>query len=183
MAARRSWLLRLPEIRQELTAVDAPVLDRPAFERLFHIRRRRAIQLMHFFGGYQSSQAFLIDRAVLLQQVEALEAGTEFAIEQARKQRLIDSIEKVRKQRAAAAVRIPVLSDAAGHSVASLPEGIRLEAGSLRVDFDGAEDLLGKLFSVAQAAADDFEVFRAAVDGSGNAGAGMTAAAAGDSSA
>ena len=44
------------------------------------VRRRRAIQLMHTFGGYQTGQALLIDRAELMRQLEALEAGAEFAI-------------------------------------------------------------------------------------------------------
>ncbi len=142
MAAKRLWLLRVPGIRQEVAALDVPVLDRILFERLFRVRRRRAIQLMHVFGGYQTGQALLIDRAGLLRQLEALEAGTEFAIEQGRRQRLLDSLEKVRRHRAAAAVRIPVEADAAERSVASLPPGICLQADSLRVDFHGAEDAI-----------------------------------------
>src|SRR5581483_10254969 len=96
-------------------------------------------------------------------------AGTEFAVEAARKQRLMDSIEKVRKHRAAAAVRILAAPDPVCHSITNLPQGIALEVGSLHVDFHGAEDLFGKLFWLAQAAADDFEVFRASAEGSGNA--------------
>jgi len=120
MAARRLWLLRLPEIRQEVATLDVPVVDRISFEHLFHVRRRRAIQLMHTFGGYQTGQALLIDRAELLRQLEALEAGAEFAIEQGRRQRLLDSLERVRRHRLAAAVRIPVDADTAERSVASL---------------------------------------------------------------
>ena len=124
----------------------------------------RAIQLMHTFGGYQTGLALLIDRAVLLQQLEALEAGTEFAIEHRRKQRLLDSLEKVRRHRAAAAVRIPVEAEAAERSVASLPAGIFLKVDSLRVEFRGAEDLLGKLYTLAQAASNDYEAFKTLVD-------------------
>ena len=42
--------------------MEVPVIDRAVFERIFGVRRRRAIQLMHYFGGFQSSQAYLIDR-------------------------------------------------------------------------------------------------------------------------
>jgi len=164
MAAKGSWLLRVPEICQDVAALDVPVVDRILFERLFHVRRRRAIQLMHTLGGYQTGQALLIDRAVLRQQLEALEAGTEFAIEHGRRQRLLDSLEKVRRHRAAATVRIPVASEAAERSVASLPAGIFLKADGLRVEFRGAEDLLGKLYTLAQAAGNDFEAFKALVD-------------------
>ena len=164
MAAKRSWLLRVPEIRQEVAALDVLVVDRISFERLFHVRRRRAIQLMHTFGGYQTGQALLIDRAELLRQLEALEAGAEFAIEQGRRQRLLDSLEKVRRHRAAAAVRIPVGAETAERSVARLPAGIVLQADSLRVDFRGAEDLLGKLYELAQTVGNDFESFKALVE-------------------
>jgi hypothetical protein len=164
MAARRSWLLTVGEIRQDVAALDVPVVDRILFERLFHVRRRRAIQLMHTFGGYQTGLALLIDRAVLLRQLEALEAGAEFAIEHGRKQRLLDSLEKVRKHRAAAAVRIPVEAEAEERSVYCLPAGIFLQAESLRVEFHGAEDLLSKLYELSQAVGNDFESFKAIVE-------------------
>ena len=165
MSMKKTWLLRLGEIRQDVAALGVPVLDRMLFERIFHVRRRRAIQLMHTFGGYQTGQALLIDRAVLLRQVEALEAGTEFAIEHGRKQRLFDSLEKVRRHRAAAAVRIPVDGVEAEPSVASLSAGICLQAGSLHVNFCGAEDLLTKLYELSQALGKDFETFKTVVEG------------------
>jgi hypothetical protein len=159
------WLLRVPAIRQELTSIQVPVLDRPMFEKLFRVKRRRAIQLMHYFGAYQTGQAMLIDRGALMIQLEALEAGTEFAIEHGRKQRLIDSLERARKLQAAAAVRIPVARESIGRSIVSLPDGVSLESGRLQVAFGGAEDLLAKLYAFARTAANDFEAFREIVNG------------------
>ena len=164
MAAKRQWLQRVPEIRQEVASLDVPVLDRALFERLFQVGWRRAIDLMHTFGSYQTGQALLIDRSTLLRQLEALEAGPEFAIERGRKQRLLDSLAKVRKHRAAAAVRIPVESDAEERSVAHLPAGIVLRPDSLHVDFRGAEDLLSKLYELSQAVGNDFDGFKALVE-------------------
>lgn len=164
MPTKKTWLLRVAEIRQDVAALDVPVVDRMLFERLFRVRRRRAIQLMHGLGGFQTGQALLIDRGVLLGQLEALEAGTEFALEYGRRQRLLDSLERARRHRAAAAVRIPVEADAAERSVAHLPAGIFLQADSLRVDFKGAEDLLGKLFELAQTVGNDFQSFKALVE-------------------
>jgi hypothetical protein len=163
---KKTWLLRVSEFRQDLLALDVPVLDRPMFERLFHLRRRRALQLMNSLGGYQTGQALLIERVVLLRQLEALEAGAEFAIERGRQQRLQESLERIRRHRAAAAVRIPVPAGVAGRSVAGLPEGICLAPGSLHVNFTGAEDLLAKLYGLAQAAGNDFEDFKLRVEGS-----------------
>ena len=85
MPTKKTWLLQLITICEELTAMDVPVIDRAVFERLFGVRRRRAIQLMHFFGGYQAGRTFLLDRLALLRQLEPLEASAEFALEQRRR--------------------------------------------------------------------------------------------------
>ena len=106
----------------------------------------------------------LIDRAELVRRLETLEAGGELAIAQGRRQRLLDSLEKVRRHRAAAAIRIPTEGDATDRSVACLPAGICLLPGSLQVDFRGAQDLLSKLFQLARALSDDFESFQALVN-------------------
>jgi allophanate hydrolase subunit 1 len=42
-----------------LEACALPVLDRASFEQEFGLRRRRAIELMHGFGGYQAGRTFL----------------------------------------------------------------------------------------------------------------------------
>jgi hypothetical protein len=56
-------------------------------------------------------------------------------------------------------VRIPVPPDLL---LSSLSPGVALEAGHLHIAFTGTEDLLGKLFELAQAASNDFDRFRAA---------------------
>ena len=66
MPMKKMWLLRLPEIRTELEALPAPVIDRAMIEQIFGVRRRRALQLMQYFGGWQSGQACLVDRLDLL---------------------------------------------------------------------------------------------------------------------
>ena len=56
MPAKPVWLLRIPEIVQALQALPVPVVDRFMVERLFGVRRRRAITLMQEFGAYQSGR-------------------------------------------------------------------------------------------------------------------------------
>jgi len=162
MPTKKTWLLRLPEIREELSAMKVPVVDRAIFERLFGVRRRRAIQLLHYFDGYQSGRTFLIDRLSLIEQLVPLEASAEFAVELRRRQRLVESLEQLRRSRAGARVVIPV--ESSNHTGAGLPPGVQLEPGMLRVPFDGVSDLLGKLYAIAQAAAADFEAFRTAAE-------------------
>jgi hypothetical protein len=161
MPAKKTWLLRLTEIRQQLTAMDAPVVDRAVFERLFGVRRRRAIQLMHYFDGYQSGRTFLLNRLALIEKLAPLEASAEFALEQRRRQRLLESLEKVRRARAGARVTIAV----APVCPSALPEGVELNRGSMHITFSDVPDLLSKLWATAQAAAIDFEGFRAAAEG------------------
>lgn len=67
MPAKSEWLLRLPEIRAELERLDVSVVDRAGIERIFGLKRRRAIELMHQFGGYQTGRTFLLERARLLE--------------------------------------------------------------------------------------------------------------------
>jgi hypothetical protein len=143
--------------------MEVPVIDRAVFERIFGIRRRRAIQLMHYFGGYQAGRTFLLDRLQLMGQLEPIQAGTEFALEAERKQRLIEALEKVRRHRVAARVVLPVEADALA-GLGDLPDGIQLEPGSLHVEFGKAEELLAKLFELSKAAANDFEAFRTVAD-------------------
>lgn len=164
MPMRRTWLLRLPEIREELAGMEVPVVDRAVFERLFGIRRRRAIQLMHFFGGYQTGRTFLVDRLQLIDQLGPIEAGAEFAMEAKRKQRLTEALERVRRHRAGAQVVLPVGAEALAGRLGDLPDGIQLEPGSLRVEFGKAEELLAKLFALSKAAVNDFEAFRSAAE-------------------
>ena len=166
MPARKTWLLRLTQIREELSALTVPVIDRAVFERIFGVRRRRAVQLMHFFAGFQTSQALLVDRLELLRQLAPLEASAEYVLERCRRERLTEALEKLRRHHQAAAVALPVQPDVLGRKLAELPEGICLEPGRLRVNFTRAEELLATLYELAQAAANDFESFRRTVEGS-----------------
>ena len=50
------------------------------------------------------------------------------------------------------------------HDGTLLPAGVTLDCGTLRIGFVDVPDLLMKLYGVAQAAAGDFEAFRAAAE-------------------
>ena len=163
MPPQPQWLLRVPEILEDLKALEIPVLDRASVERLFALKRWQAVQLLHRFGGYQVGRTFLVDRQKLIQQLAQIHAGEAFTYEQRRRERVIVELEKALKLRRAAAVKIPVRPDAS-YEIEGLPEAVRFQPGQLTVEFNGAEDLLSKLFELAQTAADDFERFKAAVE-------------------
>jgi hypothetical protein len=150
----------LPDIVEKLRQLEAPVVDRAGVEKVFGVGRRRALQLLHRFGGFQSAQSFLVERQELIRRLEAVLAGEAFAFEQSRRRRLEQELDTARRQRVAAAVQIPAGPAGKG----SMPQGLRLMPGRLEVDFNGAEELLGKLFALSQEVAKDFEAFRDCVE-------------------
>ncbi len=60
------WLQRLPEIIAALRGLPDRLIDRPTFETIFGLRRRRAIELMHSLGSCRGQRGYVLDRAVLL---------------------------------------------------------------------------------------------------------------------
>jgi hypothetical protein len=153
MPAKAQWLLRVPEILEELAALDVPVLDRAACERLFRLRRRRAIDLIRGFGGYQAGRTFLVDRPKLVAQLERIRDSPDFKMEWRRKERLADRLDAIRRLQAGARVAIPLEPETLRQRLPDLPPGVGLSPG------ESSEELLRKLFALAQAIANDYEAF------------------------
>ena len=165
MPAKPTWLLKLPKIRDELAKLKVPVVDRACFERVFGVRRRRAIQLMHRFGGFQSGRTFLIDRGALLEALARLSRG-DYEYELERRMRLVAELEKARKLAPGRKVKVPVPASVMEHKLADLPGGIHLEPGELRIEFHGTEDLLRQMFELSQAILNDYKKFEEMCEGS-----------------
>ncbi len=164
MPAKAAWLLHIPEIVSQLDAFDVPVVDRASVERLFDLRRRQAIELMHRFGGYQAGRTFLIDRRLLIEELRRCAAGEEFQAESRRRERLQDSVDELRRNVIASRVRIPIPPAVPVRPGTGLSDGVVLEPGHLHISFLGTEDLLSKLYALSQAAASDFVRFQALTD-------------------
>ena len=167
MPAKAQWLLRVPEILEELRALDVPVVDRAVCERLFRLRRRRAIDLLRCFGGYQAGRTFLIDRPKLVAQLEQIRDSSDFKMEWRRKERLADRLEAMRRLQAGARVAIPMEAEAMSQRWPDLPAGVGLSPGVLHIQFQSSEELLSKLFALAQAIANDYEGFEKRTAGEG----------------
>lgn len=159
MPAKAQWLVRVPEIIGELSALELPVVDRAVCERLFGLRRRRAIDLMRTFGGYQAGRTFLIDRPKLVAELERIRDSSDFKMESRRRERLIERLDAIRRLQTAARVSIPVEPQTPGARLPDLPLGVGLSPGVLHIQFRSSEDLLSKLFALAQAIANDYEAF------------------------
>lgn len=160
MSVKCQWLLQIPEIVQQLRVLDVPVIDRAVIEGIFGVRRRRAVELMRHFGGYRSGNTILLDRLGLIYQLEAVGVGPDVICERRRKERLSGKLDELHRYRSAAAVRIPVPAVTVG----TLPEGVAFEAGRLKVEYESVEELLSRLYALAQAAAQDYDRFRLNVE-------------------
>jgi hypothetical protein len=141
-----------------------PVVDRAIIERLFGLRRRRAIELLHRFGGYKAGRTFLVDRHLLIEHLRRLADGEEFQQERQRKERLGHTVDQLRRHQTAARVKISVQPDVFSRKLAELSAGVALGPGHLHIEFSGTEDLLSKLYELSQAASNDFDRFRAAAE-------------------
>jgi hypothetical protein len=72
----------------------------------------------------------------------------------------VEILEKTRREREAAEIVIPVEPDAYSRRMAELPAGVSLRPGHLSISFGAAEELLQKLFELAQAISNDMDSFR-----------------------
>jgi len=135
------------------------VVDRSVIERIFGLRRRRAIELLHEFGGYQTGRTFLVERRGLLQALEALESQDGYVAERRRRERLRDVVEASREHLLATQVRIPVRPAALRPNLDRLAPGVHLAPGMLSIEFLHPIDLLEKLYGLAQAITHDFDKF------------------------
>lgn len=168
MAAKPSWWLHIPEIRSMLADIRLPVIDRAAIEQLFGLGRRQAIELLNTFGGYQAGRTLLIGRDQLIARLDAIADSGDLRQEAARRERLAVTVENVRRTRESEAVRIPISPEIFSTRMRTLAAGVQLRPGKLEIEFAGTEDLLRKLFGLAQAVANDYAGFeQAAVGGAG----------------
>ncbi len=160
MPTQSQWLVQLPKIIRELRQLKMPVVDRTCIEQLFGVGRRRAIQLMHSFGGYQSGKTFLVDRAHLIVQLTAAAEGDNYIYEVQRRKRVSEEVRLLKTAIKGAAISVPVDPEVYATTGSALPPGVQLERGCLTIRFTSGEQLAQQLFTVAQAMANDFGSFQ-----------------------
>ena len=159
MPAKPAWLLRIPDILDDLRSLSAPVVDRFMCEGLFGIRRRRAIILMQELGACQSGRTHLLERTAMIRKLEALQEGQEFERERNRRQKLRAGLDDLHRHRAAANVRISVIAPELRKRLPDLPAGVHIRDRELSIEYNSVEQLLQRLYELSQAAAGDFEGF------------------------
>lgn len=157
------WLDRVPEILRQLqTDSTPPILDRTAIERLFGIRRRQAITLLHRFSGYKLGRTFVVHRDSVVQYLTEVAKTGEIAAMEEQQRTVAEFLGEARQGLLLPCIPIPrtKLSEI---TFAGLPPGIHLIPGQLTIEFSGAQNLLEKLFVLSQALANDFPTLEAAL--------------------
>ena len=165
MPDQPTWLARVPDILEALRVESAPpYLDRAAIERLFGLRRRQAITLLHSLGGYQLGRTFLVDRQAAIAFLEQKLAGEEWKGVQEQRQRVAEFLGQARLASTLPSITIPLETKLSEITLFDLPSGIHLRPGSLSVTFQNATDLVEKLFTLSQAFANDFANLEGALE-------------------
>lgn len=164
MPAKPLWFLRLPEIIAEISTIEAPIVDRAVIERVFRVRRRRAVEIMGVFGGYQVGRTFVVERQKMLAELERMRQSDEFQFECHRKKKLVQELERARRVRAGAQVSIPIEEPDLARKAPDFPTGVELQPGCLTVVFVTAEELVQRLYGVAQLALNDFRAFKSTAE-------------------
>jgi hypothetical protein len=160
MPAQPQWFSRIPEILEVLRSLAAPYLDRQAVEELFGVGPRRARQLMAGLPGVRVGNAVGVERQALVQWLEGIGAGAAYGWERARRRRVAEVVEGLRRQAAARRVRLRVSEGGSGQGGrAGLPEGIRVGSGELVIAYGSPEELAERLFALARQMAEDWEGF------------------------
>ena len=170
MPAQPAWFHKLDSIKDQLRGMTVSHLDRQAVQKLISVGERRARQLMAGLDGIQVGNAFAVARLALLARLEETGEGDRFQWEVNRRARVVEDLERTRRQLAARRVVIPAAPDVREREVSGLGPGIDLTPGELRVHFDGAADLAAKLFELSQAMANDWETFAARAGASSGPG-------------
>jgi len=162
--AQPLWFLRLPEIIAEISTLEAPILDRAVVERVFRVRRRRAVEIMGAFGGYQVGRTFVVERQKMLAEIQRMRQSDEFQFECHRKTKLVQELDRARRVRAGAPVSIPIEKQDLERKAPDFPTGVELQPGRLTVVFGTAEELVQRLYGLAQMALHDFQAFKSTAE-------------------
>jgi hypothetical protein len=157
MPPRAAWLTQLSQIVSALTVLECPVVDRAVCEKLFRVKRRRAIELMQQFGGYRSGNTILLDRVALMRKLCELQDSPQAVGEFKRKQKIAEKLDELHRIQAAKRIKIRVSESAGNITMCNLSPEISLKPGLLAISFTEAEDLFSKLYELSQVAANDFD--------------------------
>ena len=153
-----TWLERVPDIVEKIQSEKTPpILDRPAIESLFGIRRRQAIAPLHRFAGYKVGRAFVVPREAVVECLQKILASGALEEAAAKKSSVMEFLGEARQGLQLPSIPLPAAAKLSDITFNGLPPGIRPRPDRLTIRFQSATDPPQKLFSLSQALANDFE--------------------------
>ncbi len=157
------WLGRLDSAVKELEELPLPWVDSALLERVLSISRRRAQQLLKPLIQKTIGKSGLAMKEDVIKHLRGLQTGQVYDWDQRRRQRLAEVLEQARQELPARQTEIPVSREQPDLKLDSLPEGISLHPGELRIQFNDFEDFAVKLYKLGQAIQNDLDGFREAL--------------------
>jgi len=162
------WLERVPAVLEFLAGPAAPaLLDRGTIEVLLGVRRRRAILILHQCQASPRGRDLLASREAFVTFLQSQDQEAALKKERARQQQVAAALAQARHELTLPRISLPRPAEPTHRTLAGLPPGIQLTPRNLSVDFTSAQDLIEKLFTVAQAFAQDYESLEAALQPDG----------------
>ena len=163
------WLPHIPALLEALRAETAPaLLARSDFEQLFGVRRRRAILLLHRCAASRRGRELVATREAVVAFLEGCRDDDAAERTAARDRQVGQALAEARRARTLPTIPLPPPDRLSAITFAGLPSGIELTSTQLSVTFSSAQDLVEKLFTVAQALANDYETLETTLASAGN---------------
>ncbi len=160
-----TWFRRIPALLATLQAENAPQeLTRREIEELFGVRRRRAILLLHRCGASRRGLDLIATRdsvVAYLEQQWNEEAAASIA---AQERQVAETLAEARRALTLPTIPLPPPKKLSAITFAGLPADIQLTRSELSLTFSSAQDLIEKLFTLAQAFANDYESLERALN-------------------
>lgn len=160
---------RLDEAIDILHSLDAEWIDRRQLEEILAMSKWTAWRILKACGAEAGpGGALAIRRTDLIERLRTLRRDGRLAPELARRSRLesaLDGMVRLARSRHREIARNERALELVSTRFASLPAGVELTPSSLRIEFFGTEDFLGKFGSVVYALHNDCERISEFIEG------------------
>ncbi len=165
MPLQPTWFRRIPALLATLRAENAPdKLTRREIERLFGVRRRRAILLLHRCGASRRGADLVAAREAVVAYLAAQWNDEAAASIAAQERQVAETLAEARRALTLPTIPLPPPQKLSAITFAGLPSDIQLTRRELSLTFSSAPDLSEKLFTLAQALANDYESLERALN-------------------
>jgi hypothetical protein len=151
------WLGRLDAAVEELQELPSPWIDSATLERLLHISRRRAQQLLQPLIRQTIGKSGLAAREEVIAHLRRLQTGEQYEWEVTRRRKLhalLDELHRHKREKPVVEFADPI--EVLSQTLEGLPFGVKLEPGRIVIEeFTTPTEVYEKLFRLAQAIQND----------------------------